>query len=67
MIPCATVRYLLTQETNYGLGQGHSENPSGVRKRNGEYSDPSLEQGAETPSPSVAVALDFGLADDQSA
>lgn len=49
ILPSAAVRYLLTQKTNHGLSQGHSASPSRVRKRNGEYSDPDLEQAAQGP------------------
>lgn len=57
ILSSAPVRYLLTQKTNYGLGQGHSASPSRVRKRNGEYSDPSLEQAARGPTPSMAATI----------
>lgn len=57
ILPSAPVRYLLTEKTNYRLGQGHSASPSRVRKRNGEYSDPSLERAAWGPSPSIAASV----------
>lgn len=57
ILSSAPVRYLLTAKTSCGLGQGHSASPSKVRKRDGEYSGPSLEQAAQGPAPSVAVAI----------
>lgn len=61
ILPSASVRYLLTEKTNYGLGQGHSTNPMRVRQRNGEYSDPSLKQVAQGPALSMAEAIGKAL------
>lgn len=57
ILPSASVRYLLTAKTNYGLGQGHSTNPTRVRQRNGECSDPSLKQVAQGLTLSMAEAI----------
>lgn len=61
ILPNAFVRYLLTEKTNYGLGQGHSANPMRVRQENGECSDPSLKQVAQWPTLSMAEAIEKAL------
>lgn len=66
ILPSAPVRYLLTQKTNYGLGQGHSASPSRVRTRNGGYSDCSRLHGDGSQHGSGREESS-GLADGQSA
>lgn len=61
ILPSASVRYLLTEKTNYGLGQGHSANPVRVRRKNEEYSEPSLKQVAQGPTLSMAEAIGKAL------
>lgn len=45
ILASVSVRYLLTEKTNYGLGQGHSANPMRVKQKNEEYSEPFPEAG----------------------
>lgn len=61
ILASVSVRYLLTEKTNYGLGQGHSANPMRVKQKNEKYSDPSLKQVAQGSTLSMVEAIGKAL------